>query len=107
MRNGAYAGPVTEGNADDSSCNPPAERSRARAGSAPASIARASVSIRTPSARRTITDISFTCRLQGIRPLPASFAQDDSDCKLLRHAATQEAPAIERLEAAACGASPR
>src|SRR5687768_3436990 len=56
MRNGAYAGPVTDGKADDTVCSPPAaSRSLASAGSEPSSSAAASVSGRAPSATRMMT----------------------------------------------------
>src|SRR5262245_11843415 len=56
IRNGAYAGPVTDGKHDVTVNNPPLARRRASAGNWPPSIAAASASGRTPSARRMTTD---------------------------------------------------
>ena len=56
MMNGAYAGPVTDGNTVVIVRKLPSSRSCARAGSSPDRIAAPSTSGRAPSARRVITE---------------------------------------------------
>jgi hypothetical protein len=56
MRNGAYAGPVTDGKHVVTTWLAPSPLKRSSAGSPPARIAEASVSGRAPSARRMTTD---------------------------------------------------
>ena len=60
MRNGVYAGPVTEGNAVVTVLNEPSSRRRASAGNDPSSMARFRTSGRAPSARRMTTDNRYT-----------------------------------------------
>src|SRR5688572_31049480 len=54
-------------------CRPPSSRSCASAGTAPLSIASASVSGRAPSATSTTTDMSRECDICAERVLPQSF----------------------------------